>query len=203
MNHLIEDMLILLEHPPVITLGKRGKYSNILVSKEYLNQNGIQIFEINRGGDVTYHGPGQLVGYFIVNLANYNRSIKNFITGIEDVFINLLMEQYSIKAYRGFKEHTGVWVDDKKITAIGVAVSRMITMHGFAFNINTDLEHFNWINPCGITDKGVTSLKQLTGVEHDLKEIALLTAEYYCKRFGIKSSIIEKDEIFKYLEYEI
>jgi len=160
----IEDCLLLLEHPPTITIGKNGDVQNVLFSKKMLQQLGVQIHQIGRGGDVTYHGPGQLVGYPILDIRSYSKGVKEFIHTIEEVFIHWLQDQYHIDA-RHDSQYTGVWVGDQKITAIGFQISRFITMHGFAFNLNTDLNHFKWINPCGIVDKGVTSLKQLTGEE--------------------------------------
>ena len=175
----IEDTLLLLEHPPVITLGKRGKYTNIIAPRELLSQTGVEIVETGRGGDVTYHGPGQLVGYFIVDLHNYKNSIKKLINIVEAAFISFLKKEYDIEACAGEREHTGIWVGGDKITAIGLSVSKSVTMHGFAFNVNTDLEHFKWINPCGITDKGVTSIKKLTMQECDFKKVAEAFSKEY------------------------
>ena len=210
----IADTLLLVEHPATLTLGTRGQHSNILASEEMLAKNGIEIFEVNRGGDVTYHGPGQLVGYPIMNLSCVDNDIKQYIWNIEETFIRLLDEEYGIAATREDKKYTGVWVsaepagqagqagqawqgsepksdssrssfasNDRKITAIGIAVKRWVTMHGFAFNINTNLEHFKLINPCGITDKGVTSLKELTGVEQDFLALKLKVTQHFCEVF--------------------
>src|SRR5665647_584558 len=140
----IEDTLLLVEHPSTLTLGVRGKFSNILVTSAVLKNKNIDIYEVNRGGDVTYHGPGQIVGYPIINLSNYGRDIKKFIWNIEEVFIRLLQKEFDIIAQREDKKYTGVWIGDKKITAIGIAVKHWVTMHGFAFNVNTNLEHFNF-----------------------------------------------------------
>ncbi|HEX3044910.1 MAG TPA: lipoyl(octanoyl) transferase LipB [Bacillota bacterium] len=156
----IGDLLLLVEHPPVLTLGRRGKYHNILLPLDELKKNGINIYEVNRGGDVTYHGPGQLVGYPVMDLNQHGADIKSFIWNMEEVFIRLLKEKYQITADRDEKKYTGVWIENRKITALGIAVHRWVTMHGFAFNINTDLSHFQWINPCGITDKGVASIRK-------------------------------------------
>lgn len=177
------DTLLLVEHPPVLTLGRRGEYSNILAGKEYLESLGVSIYEVTRGGDVTYHGPGQIVGYPIMNLETYGKDIKQFIWKLEEVFIRLLKDLYMIEATRDEKKYTGVWVGDEKITAIGVAVKHWVTMHGFAFNVNTDLSHFNWINPCGITDKGVTSVQKLLGHEVDFEAIKIKISEYFMNVF--------------------
>lgn len=179
----IPDTLILLEHPPVLTLGRRGEYDNILFSKEALEAQGVKVYEINRGGDVTYHGPGQIVGYPIMDLTKMGRDVKEYVYKIEEVFIRLLLNEYGIIAHRDEKKYTGVWVGNEKITAIGIAVKRWVTMHGFAFNVNTDLSHFKWINPCGITDKGVTSVEKLIGKKIDLNKMNQLVIQYFCEVF--------------------
>lgn len=166
----IEDILLLVEHPPTITIGRHGNQSNILFSKDWLEKNGVAVYQIGRGGDVTYHGPGQLVGYPIWDIRNYAKGVKDFIYSIEEVFIHMLQQDFSIVA-RHDEAYTGVWVGDKKITAIGFQINRFISMHGFAFNINTNLSHFNWINPCGILDKGVTSLQEITQHEQSRQTI--------------------------------
>jgi lipoyl(octanoyl) transferase len=179
----IPDTLVLLEHPPVLTLGRRGEYENILLSKEALEKQGVKIYEVSRGGDVTYHGPGQIVGYPVMDLTQMGKDVKEYVYKIEEVFIRLLLKEFGIKADRDDKKYTGVWVGNEKITAIGIAVKRWITMHGFAFNVNTDLSHFHWINPCGITDKGVTSLQKLLGKEIDFKKMNELVIKYFCEVF--------------------
>ncbi|TFG65007.1 MAG: lipoyl(octanoyl) transferase LipB [Spirochaetales bacterium] len=157
----IDDTLLLLEHPPVFTLGKRGRQSDILAPAAIIEREGITVVETNRGGETTYHGPGQLVGYLIIDLRNHGDDIRQFVRNLEEVFIRLLAEEYGFTAERNPK-HTGVWVGDEKITAIGIAIKHHITMHGFAFNVRPNLNHFSLIVPCGIRDKGVTSLEKLT-----------------------------------------
>jgi lipoyl(octanoyl) transferase len=179
----IPDTLILVEHPPVLTLGRRGERSNILVDQEELAKKGIDVFEVNRGGDVTYHGPGQIVGYPVMDLKTKGGDIKGYVWGIEEVFIRLLSREFGITAYREEKKYTGVWVGSEKITAIGIAVKNMVTMHGFAFNVNTDLDHFHWINPCGITDKGVTSVEKLLGRKMDFASMNELVVRYFREVF--------------------
>lgn len=185
----IEDTLLLVEHPSTLTLGVRGKFSNILVTSAVLKNKNIDIYEVNRGGDVTYHGPGQIVGYPIINLSNYGHDIKKFIWNIEEVFIRLLQKEFDIIAQREDKKYTGVWIGDKKITAIGIAVKHWVTMHGFAFNVNTNLEHFNLINPCGLIDKGVTSLQELTGAKQDFNLLNQLVIDYFCEVFELQKKI--------------
>ncbi len=176
----IGDTLILLEHPPVLTTGRREQSHNILVDTQAL---GIPVIHTNRGGEVTYHGPGQVVGYLIVDLGNFSRKVKQFVFTLEEVFIRFLEKEYGIKASR-HEKHRGVWVGNDKITALGLAIERAVTMHGFAFNVNTDLSHFKWIVPCGIQDRGVTSLEVLTGRKQDLDSLIPRLAEYYRDTFG-------------------
>jgi lipoate-protein ligase B len=196
----ISDTLLLLEHPSVITLGKRGVYSNIIVPKEELAEKGISIYEVSRGGDVTYHGPGQIVGYPIVNLKEMNKGVKDFVWGVEEVFIQLLKNEFKITACRDTEKYTGVWVDNEKITAIGIAVKHWITMHGFAFNVNTELEYFRLINPCGITDRGVTSLEKLLGRPQDLNNLIEMVLTYFCGIFRLQPEIVEKKALLESLE---
>lgn len=162
----IGDTLILVEHPPVITMGRKATDADILVPRADLEAAGVEIHRITRGGEATYHGPGQIVGYAIINLYNHQRKLRLFVERMEEVFIRLLAEHYAITAGRD-DEHRGVWVGDRKITAIGIAVTRAITMHGFAFNVCPDLSHFDWIVPCGIRDRGVTSLEAELGRRPD------------------------------------
>lgn len=179
----IGDTLLLTEHPPVLTMGRRGRDDHIKVSREWLSSQGVSVYPVNRGGDVTYHGPGQIVGYPIVDLSGYGRDIRGFVSSLKDVFIRLLREEYGIEATGGEREYTGVFVGDKKITAIGIAVKRWVTMHGFAFNVNTDLSHFDWIVPCGLSDKGVTSLERLLGSPRDFDRANEMAARYFCETF--------------------
>jgi lipoyl(octanoyl) transferase len=185
------DTLLILEHPPVITLGRRGLYSNIVVPEYDLAKEGVGIYEVARGGDVTYHGIGQIVGYPIINLSDNKISVKDFVGKLEEVFIRLLREKYDITARSEEKKYTGVWVGDEKITAVGIEVKHWITMHGFAFNVNTNLDHFKWINPCGITDKGVTSLQKLLGYSLDIDELNGTVIDNFCKAFDYDPEIIK------------
>ncbi|MBK7035171.1 MAG: lipoyl(octanoyl) transferase LipB [Bacteroidetes bacterium] len=166
--------LLFVEHDPVITMGKNADEKNLLLNEDFLKQKGVQLFHINRGGDITYHGPGQLVGYPILDLDNFFTDLGKYLRSIEEVIIKTLAE-YNLVGER-LKGATGVWLDaDKptarKICAIGIRSSRWVTMHGFAFNVNTDLSYFDFIIPCGITDKAVTSLKKELGREIDMQEV--------------------------------
>jgi lipoyl(octanoyl) transferase len=189
------DTLILLEHPEVITLGVRGKKENILIPEDELIRLGVEVQQINRGGDVTYHGPGQIVGYPIMNLNNWGRDIRDYILRVENTFIKLLEDDYQIKAVRGDKTYTGVWVGTDKITAIGIQVKRWTTMHGFAFNVNTDLSRFEWIVPCGLKDRGVTSVQKLTGKKQDMKKLFIRTAEVFCECFNTSANFLPSQDM--------
>jgi len=165
----IDDVLFLLEHLHTYTLGKTADKENLVSDKKYLDENKISVYDIDRGGDITYHGPGQIVGYPIINLTNWQQDTHKYLRAIEEVIIKVCAE-YDLDGSRVDK-YTGVWLDDRKICAIGIKVSRWITMHGFAFNVNTDLKLFNGIIPCGITDKDVTSLNRELKKEISLNEV--------------------------------
>ena len=166
------NQLFFCEHDPVLTLGKSGKDSNLLVSASLLNQRGISLYHINRGGDITYHGPGQITGYPVFDLECWQMGLRHYIETLEEIVIRF-MALYGLRGER-LAGATGVWMDPRvpgrarKICAIGVKSSRFVTMHGFALNINTDLSYFSLINPCGFTDKGVTSLAQELGAPQDM-----------------------------------
>ncbi len=190
----ISDVLLLLEHPPVLTIGRSGSRSNLLVSEASLKAMGVHVYDVNRGGDITYHGPGQIVGYPIVNLSGLGKDVRQFVRNLEEVFIQLLAENYGISAGRD-PVNTGVWIGNEKITAIGLAVKRWVTQHGFAFNVNTDISHFNWIRPCGIMDKGVTSLEKLKGCTLDLQALKKEVAEYFGRVYPFTITHLDKDEL--------
>jgi len=175
----IPDTLLLLQHPPVITLGVKGDggRSHIVAASEDLAVRGVEVFETGRGGDVTYHGPGQIVGYPILDLRPDRCDVHRYVRDIEEVMIRTCAV-YGVSAGR-IDGLTGAWVGAAKIGAIGVRISRWITSHGFAFNVNTDLDHFNLIVPCGITDKGVTSLSTLVGREVDLSDVENVLVEQF------------------------
>ncbi len=182
-NGEIEDTLLLLEHPPVLTLGRRAPEEHILVNQNWLQEQGVEIEHINRGGDITYHGPGQLVGYAIINLAERNLGVRDYINSIEETIIQTLKSEFSIQSGRD-EINRGVWVGQNKICAIGVAVKRFVTMHGFALNLNTDLSHFNWIVPCGIVERGVTSVQNEIGHAVSVEDCAEKLAETFKKIFN-------------------
>ena len=167
--------LLFCEHPPVFTLGKSGKEEHVLISKEELLKRNIGYYPTNRGGDITFHGPGQVVGYPILDLERFYRDIGKYLRALEEVII-LTLAHYGISGERSQGE-TGVWIDPgikikaRKICAMGVRCSRWVTMHGFALNVNTDLSYFNSIVPCGIPDKQVTSLSKELGADLDMEEV--------------------------------
>ena len=172
----VPDTLLLLEHPPVITLGRSGESGHLLGSEAELERRGIAFVETDRGGDITFHGPGQIVGYAIVDLAARGRDLHRYLRDLEAVLIRALAE-FAIVAGR-VDGLTGVWVGDAKVAAIGIRVSRWITHHGFALNVDTDLSYFDLIVPCGIADRPVTSMEALLGhpVERGGVESALVRA---------------------------
>lgn len=182
----IEDTLLLLEHPPVITLGTRGSASDIMLDEELVREAGGDIVKIDRGGQVTYHGPGQLVGYLIVNLYKHQRKVRRFVENIENTIIAYLSRFHGLDA-RVDPENVGVWVGNEKVAAIGISIKNGVTMHGFALNLNTDLSHFSWIVPCGIRDKGVTSVAALTGASVDMMRAKGDMAAVAAETFGYES----------------
>lgn len=176
---LIPDQLILLEHPHTITLGRNGRPENLLAREDVLRRSGIAFHPTDRGGDITYHGPGQVVGYPILDLREWKRDVVAYVRGIEQVIIDALSE-YRIRAAR-VPGLTGVWVEGRKIAAIGVHISRWVTSHGFALNVNTDLKYFQYIVPCGLS-KPVTSMAEL-GVRTSLGEIGVALARHFGRVF--------------------
>ncbi len=177
-----QDTMILLEHPHTYTLGKVADKKNLVSGKDYLEKNKISVFEIDRGGDITYHGPGQIVGYPIIKLEDWEKDTHKYLRALEEVII-MTCKNYGLDAGRNSK-YTGVWIGNKKIAAIGVKISRWVTMHGFAFNVNTDLSLFNGIIPCGISDKEVTSLKKEIGKEINISDVKVALLENFRTVFG-------------------
>ena len=175
----VPDQLLLLEHPHVITLGRNGQLANVLASEEILDRAGISFFPTDRGGDVTYHGPGQLVAYPILDLREWKRDVGAYVRAVEQTVIDTLAD-YGIAAGR-IPKLTGVWVDGRKIAAIGVHISRWVTSHGLALNVSTDLSYFQYIVPCGLT-KPVTSMAQL-GCRATLEEVSRDLAAHFGRVF--------------------
>ena len=180
------NYLLLCEHPHVYTLGKSGEKNNLLINSDFLKKINATFHETNRGGDITYHGQGQIVGYPILNLENFNIGVREYIVKVENIIIDVLAD-YGIESEKS-DEQIGVWLDkgtknERKICALGVKVSRGITMHGFALNVNTDLIYFNHINPCGFTDKGVTSMQKELEREVDIEKVKINITEKFKMSF--------------------
>ena len=181
--------LLLVEHNPVYTLGKSGKNENMLVSEAYLRSIGAEFFHIDRGGDVTFHGPGQVVGYPILDLEQLGIGLREYIDSIEEAIIGVCRE-WSIEAGR-VAGASGVWIDgdtprSRKICAIGVKSSRYVTMHGFALNVATDLKYFNHINPCGFVDRGVTSIEREVGHKVDFEQVKMQVIKHLSEKLKIE-----------------
>lgn len=183
----IPDTLLLLEHPPTFTIGKSGRLENILVPEETLAQEGISVFFIDRGGDVTYHGPGQLVGYPIVDLTERGKDLHRYVHDLEEVLIRTLKD-FSIAGTRD-ETHAGVWVDNQEIGAIGLSIQRWVTMHGFALNVSTNLEHFSLINPCGLTGRGATSMARLLGEEVPMEAVTESLVSHFANLFDTPETV--------------
>jgi lipoyl(octanoyl) transferase len=190
---VIPDTLLLLEHPHVYTLGRNADEKNLLVNAEWLASRRAQVFRTDRGGEVTYHGPGQLVGYPILDLAQHRRDISWYMRSLEEVFIRAARE-YGIEARRT-PGAAGVWVGNDKLVAMGVHLSRWVTSHGFAFNVNTDLKYFEAIVPCGLRDKGVTSLAELLGREVEMDEVVEDVAGQFAEVFGVEVVESQKSKV--------
>ncbi len=183
-----ENFLLFCEHPNVYTLGRSGNVNNLLIQESFLKQIQATFYKIDRGGDITYHGPGQIVGYPILNLEILHLTLKNYIFRLEETIIRTL-KNFHLNAER-LNGATGVWLTDnnlvRKICAIGVKASRMVTMHGFAFNINTNLQYFNYINPCGFVDKGVTSISNELSQVVDIEEVKNILKKHFSEIFEIE-----------------
>ena len=186
---LTENHLLLVEHPPVFTLGKSGKIDHLLLKEEVLKSKGIAFFKTNRGGDITFHGPGQLVGYPILDLDNFFTDIHKYLRYLEEIIIKTLSD-FGLNSTRSDGE-TGVWLDlgtpfARKICAMGVRASRWVTMHGFALNINTDLSYFDYIVPCGIQGKGVTSIAKELKREVDPSLVKAAVLKHFSEVFEVE-----------------
>lgn len=196
----IPDTVLLVEHPPVITVGRAGHATNILVPREVLAGRGIEIYEIERGGDVTYHGPGQLVGYPILDLRVLDEDVGRYVRLLEAVLIEAL-RPFGIAAGR-MPGYPGVWVDGAKIAAIGIAVKRRVTMHGFALNVDPDLSHFDLINPCGLSQP-VTSMARLLRRPVLLEEVGGTLARAFAEHFQVEFRRVAVDDIRAQLQMRV
>ena len=200
----IADVLLFCEHPHVITLGRSANQKNLLASERILRQKGVELRETNRGGDITYHGPGQIVGYPILNLDRIRRDVHWYVRTLEEAMIRASAD-FAVTAYR-IPGKTGIWVQppgdipEEKLAAIGVHISRWVTSHGFAYNVSTDLRYFDLIIPCGITDRKATSLEKLLQRNISLDEVRPRLAHHLAELFSLAPQTISKDELFACLE---
>jgi lipoate-protein ligase B len=195
----IGDVLLLTEHDPVFTLGKGADENHLLANDDELSEKKIDMFWIDRGGDVTFHGPGQIVGYPIIDLGQHYQDIHRYLRDLEEMIIRTLRE-YGIDGGRE-KEFTGVWVKNEKIAALGVKVSKWITMHGFALNVATDLSFFDRIIPCGIFHKGVTSLQNVLGRSADLSVVRQQLVHHFSEIFSMEVKQITMEELSSLLHH--
>ncbi len=199
----IEDVLLFCEHPHVITQGRNGKREHLLVSEHVLRQKGVEFHATDRGGDITYHGPGQIVGYPILNLGAIRRDVVWYVRTLEEAMIRATAE-FGITAER-VAGKTGIWVQagktEEKLAAIGVHISRWITSHGFAYNVSTDLRNFDFIVPCGIADRKATSLEKLLGRRVEEKEIALPIGKHLGELLGLEMKDSSRKELLDKLEH--
>jgi lipoyl(octanoyl) transferase len=196
----VPDVLLLCQHPHVITLGRNGRLENLRASDRVLRQMGVAFFDTDRGGDITYHGPGQLVGYPILNLADIRRDVAWYMRGLEEAMIRATAE-FGIPSRR-VAGRTGVWVGapaesggEEKLAAIGVHLSRWVTSHGFAYNVSTDLRYFDLIVPCGIVDKRATSLEQLLGRGVKMEEVSPRITAHLGELLGLDFRLADRDEL--------
>lgn len=185
-------ILLLVEHPPVFTLGRNRKADDFLFPMELVKNQGFDLVESNRGGNVTYHGPGQIVGYPLLNLEHFKKDVQLYVWSLEEWIIKTLA-QHGLEADRK-PAYRGVWVGDEKICALGVAIKRWSTMHGFALNHTTNLDHFKWINPCGITEFGVTSMEKL-GVKASMSQVIETLKEEFQRTFLCQLEPITLEEV--------
>jgi len=191
----ITDLLILLEHPPVYTYGRGADLKHLLLDLEDLNQRGIKVREIRRGGDITFHGPGQIVGYPILDLQNHGKDAHLYLRKLEDV-LKATLEDFGLKAYT-VEGMTGVWCGGGKIAAIGVGISRWFTTHGFALNVNTDLSYFGGIVPCGLHGKQATSMRIQLGGLVDMSDVKSALARCFSEEFKLIFSTVQRAELYK------
>lgn len=198
----IEDVLLLCEHPHVITLGRNGKREHLLASEHVLKQKGVELHATDRGGDITYHGPGQIVGYPILNLGTIRRDVVWYVRMLEEAMIRATAE-FGVSAGR-LEGKTGIWVrtatTEEKLAAIGVHISRWVTSHGFAYNVSTDLRFFDLIVPCGIADRKATSLEKVLGRSIERKEVAPQLVKHFGKVFGLEMKRASRQELLEKLE---
>lgn len=195
----VKDILLFVEHPSVFAMGKTCIYSNILVSEQVLEDNKIRVISVDREGELIYHGPGQIVGYLIMDLQSKGIDKTELIWKMEESFIRLLSDEFGIHAHRSANGLKGIWIQDKKLIDIVVSVKHWVTTHGFAFNVNTDLDYYKWIRSNDIADQGVISLKEILGYNVDIQELNTKIVKYICEIFKTEPVAIQKDDFMKML----
>lgn len=182
------DRLLLLEHPPVYTLGRNASASDVVASREWLASRGIEVFEADRGGQVTYHGPGQLVGYPVVDLSPDRQDIRRYVRGLEEVLVRTLSDYGLAAEGRREQPEIGVWVGDAKVASLGIHIKRWVTTHGFALNVTTDLSHFDGIVPCGLHGIRMGSIHSLSALRPDIEVVAGTVLTHFCDVLGYQVS---------------
>ncbi len=196
-GRLQQDALLLLEHPSVFTLGRRGGEDNLQVPRSMLEQSGVEIHEIERGGNITYHGPGQLVAYPIVHLRENRMKVVDFVNALEEIMLRTAAD-WDVRAVRD-ERNRGIWIGDNKLGALGIAVRRSVSYHGFALNVNLSLEHFKWINPCGLQGVGVTTMARELGREVPMNEVREAARRHFEDVCRIKTEAGDLDSLEKLL----
>ena len=198
---MVRDLVLFLEHPPVFTLGRRGGREHLLVDDATLGMRGIEVLHAERGGDITYHGPGQLVVYPVVDLRRRQFKVVEFVGTLEEVMIRVAAD-WGIVAGRNPKNR-GVWIGNKKIGSIGIAIHHGISFHGIAFNVNTSMDPFSWINPCGLTGVEMTSMQQALGREIVMEEVRSATKLHIREIFGVELEQVDLNDIYKNLDFDL
>lgn len=194
-GRLDTDMLLLLEHPRVFTMGRRGGLGNLTVPEAFLRHKGIEVVQIERGGDITYHGPGQMVGYPIINLRDRKLSVVDFVSKLEEIMIRTAAH-FGVNA-KTDERNRGVWVGDCKLGSIGIAVRRGVTFHGFALNVNTDLSPFGWVNPCGLEGVGVTSLANESKALIPMVDVRSAIREFFGEALNFRLEVVTMGQLHK------
>jgi lipoyl(octanoyl) transferase len=198
---LDRDLVLFLEHPPVFTLGRRGGREHLLVDDATLGMRGIEVFHAERGGDITYHGPGQLVVYPVVDLGRRQLKVVEFVGTLEEVMIRVAAD-WGIVAVRNTKNR-GVWIGNRKMGSIGIAIRHGVSFHGIALNVNTSMDPFSWINPCGLTGVEMTSMQQALGREIVMEEVRSATKLHIQEIFGVELEQADMNDIYKILDFDL
>jgi len=199
-GHLTEDLVLMLEHPPVYTLGRRGGMENLNVSADFLEEKSIPVIPIERGGDITYHGPGQLIVYPILHLGNLKLSVTHYVERLEDVMLRIANE-WHITAERNDRNR-GVWVGSNKLGSIGINIRHGVTFHGLALNATVDLTPFEWINPCGLSDVGMTSMQIESDLPVDMNDVRRSARRHIQDVFDVRLKQMSRDQLLRTLEAE-